>query len=145
MQLKRHFRAGRRPREAVMTFLGGNPIGWGLGGGVLLQQTCRVGDGRGKHRFNHDKAVVPIQGQVGKSQTAVQAWSFQSRLSGAFRDRKKDFQVYITFTKHCLKNKQVCLSTCLYVFAWGSICTCVHLDTCVRCMWRPDVHCCVSL
>lgn len=33
MQLKRHFRAGRRPREAVMTFLEGNPIGWGLGVG----------------------------------------------------------------------------------------------------------------
>lgn len=31
MQLKRHFRAGRRPREAVMTFLEGNPTGWGLG------------------------------------------------------------------------------------------------------------------
>lgn len=33
MQLKRHFRAGRRPREAVMTFLEGNPIGCGLGVG----------------------------------------------------------------------------------------------------------------
>lgn len=31
MQLKRHFRAGRQPREAVMTFVEGNPTGWGCG------------------------------------------------------------------------------------------------------------------
>lgn len=47
MQLKRHFRAGRGPREAVMTFLEGNPIGWGWGGlgglGFLLLETSGMG------------------------------------------------------------------------------------------------------
>lgn len=47
MQLKRHFRAGRQPREAVMTFLEGNPTGWGWGGpgelGFLLLETSRAG------------------------------------------------------------------------------------------------------
>lgn len=47
MQLKRHFRAGSQPREAVMTFLEGNPTGGGRGGpgglGFLLLETSRVG------------------------------------------------------------------------------------------------------
>lgn len=128
MQLKRHFRAGRRPREAVMTFLEGNPIGWGLGG---FYSNKHAGWGMGEeNRLNHGKAFVPIQGQAGKPQTAVQAWSLQSRLSGASSGPKSPLvtspspSIAEEINKSCVWSR-VCIYLQTGAYACLRICTCV--------------------
>lgn len=67
MQLKRHFRAGRQPREAVMTFLEGNPTGWGWGDqeALVFYFWKHLGVGDGRIKYNQSlTTLVPSEGQT---------------------------------------------------------------------------------